>query len=108
MPKRIQRKRQKGWKMPQGAIYVGRTTSGRSSDYGNRYVIGETIEHITGKMVFVADARVAVALYREWFAWQLAQGYAHDLKPLRGHDLVCWCPLDSPCHADVLLELANK
>ena len=30
-----------------------------------------------------------------------------DLTPLRGHDLVCWCPLDQPCHADVLLELAN-
>lgn len=21
--------------------------------------------------------------------------------------LACWCPLDQPCHADVLLELAN-
>jgi len=29
-----------------------------------------------------------------------------DLEPLRGHDLVCWCPLDQLCHADVLLELA--
>ena len=29
------------------------------------------------------------------------------LAPLRGHDLVCWCPLDQPCHADVLLELAD-
>lgn len=28
-----------------------------------------------------------------------------DLEPLRGHDLACWCPLDVPCHADVLLEL---
>jgi hypothetical protein len=27
---------------------------------------------------------------------------------LRGHDLVCWCPLDQPCHADVLLDLANR
>ena len=26
---------------------------------------------------------------------------------LRGHDLACWCPLDLPCHADVLLEIAN-
>lgn len=30
-----------------------------------------------------------------------------DLAPLRGHDLTCWCPLDQPCHADALLELAN-
>ncbi len=27
---------------------------------------------------------------------------------LRGHDLCCWCPADQPCHADVLLELANR
>lgn len=26
---------------------------------------------------------------------------------LRGKNLACWCPLDQPCHADVLLELAN-
>ena len=26
---------------------------------------------------------------------------------LRGRDLACWCPLDQPCHADVLLSLAN-
>ena len=26
---------------------------------------------------------------------------------LAGYDLACWCPLDQPCHADVLLELAN-
>ena len=29
-----------------------------------------------------------------------------DLDPLRGHDLACWCPLDQPCHADILLKLA--
>jgi hypothetical protein len=27
------------------------------------------------------------------------------LAPLRGKDLACWCPLDKPCHADVLLAL---
>jgi hypothetical protein len=27
---------------------------------------------------------------------------------LRGKNLACWCPLDQPCHAEVLLELANK
>lgn len=30
-----------------------------------------------------------------------------DLTELRGKNLACWCPLDAPCHADVLLELAN-
>ena len=31
-----------------------------------------------------------------------------DLAPLRGRDLACWCPIGQPCHADVLIELANK
>lgn len=30
------------------------------------------------------------------------------LQELRGHDLACWCRLDQPCHADVLLGLANE
>lgn len=27
---------------------------------------------------------------------------------LRGKNLACWCKGESPCHADVLLELANR
>ena len=26
---------------------------------------------------------------------------------LAGLDLACWCPLDQPCHADILLDIAN-
>ena len=29
----------------------------------------------------------------------------HNLK---GRDLACWCSLDVPCHADVLLDIANR
>jgi hypothetical protein len=29
-------------------------------------------------------------------------------RELRGRDLACWCPLDEPCHADTLLEIANE
>ena len=27
---------------------------------------------------------------------------------LAGKNLACWCPLDQPCHADVLLKIANS
>ncbi len=30
-----------------------------------------------------------------------------DFTELRGKDLACWCKPDQPCHADVLLEIAN-
>lgn len=30
------------------------------------------------------------------------------MPALRGKNLACWCALDAPCHADVLLALANR
>lgn len=70
--------------MPEGAVYVGRPTK-----WGNRHVHG--------------GRDLCVRMYRE--DW-------HDVDAikaeLRGKDLCCWCPLDQPCHADVLLEIANR
>ncbi len=85
MPKRVQRKRTKGWRMPdrRHAVYVGRPTI-----WGNPF-----------------KGEGAVERYR---AELLADPTAGEiLQALRGKDLVCWCALDAPCHADVLLELAN-
>jgi hypothetical protein len=49
----------------------------------------------------------AVELYREHLARNpgLIERARHELA---GLDLACWCPLDEPCHADVLLEIANQ
>ena len=72
--------------MPEGAVYVG-----RPSRWGNPYRVG-----------FLTPAG-AVFLYRTVVARDFDRlGW---LEPLRGRDLACWCPLDQPCHADVLLEL---
>lgn len=99
-PKRIQRQRTKGWRMPEGAVYVGRPTQ-----WGNRWMVADGTSLVEARPLLVAafwDAiwramRVeGVAALRRWLA------------PLRGHDLACWCPLGQPCHADVLLELANR
>lgn len=71
---------------PPEAVYVGRPTK-----WGNPYVIGRdgTREEVIRK-------------FREYAVDALYQ----DLHELEGKDLVCWCP-PLPCHADVLLELAN-
>lgn len=45
----------------------------------------------------------AKLLYREYLAEQ-----GLDPHELRGKNLVCNCKVDEPCHADVLLELANR
>lgn len=108
MTRRIQRQRTKGWRMPEGAIYVGRPTV-----WGNQWRIepvagGWSVDGPTGHEAVYETPHGAYAAAVEHYrhaTLRWVPGYA--LAALRGHDLVCWCPLDRPCHADVLLELAN-
>jgi Domain of unknown function (DUF4326) len=95
-PKRIQRSRAKGWKMPTNAIYVGRPTV-----WGNPYVVGSQL--MNGETL---TAEKAVELYEQHLADNFNE---RDIRHcLRGKDLACWCALDQPCHADVLLRIANS
>ncbi|MGR3452504.1 DUF4326 domain-containing protein [Pseudooceanicola sp.] len=112
-PRRIQLSRQKGWRKPESAVVVARPTK-----WGNPFIVGTH-----------GDAAGCVARYRrligaDWggsFIDMLTQpAPAHaaqmatvdhvraHLDELRGRDLCCWCALDAPCHADVLLEMANR
>ena len=110
MPERIQLRRTKGYRKPEGAVVVSRPTR-----WGNPFVS--------------TDPARAVDLYRRWLttgncdvmiggdtglslaylpSWNHADTLRMRLREeLRGRDLACWCRLDRPCHADVLLELAN-
>jgi hypothetical protein len=104
MPKRIQLRRTKGWRKPEGAVVVS-----RPSRWGNPYRVEdlridypEADEYELRRM---ATSDFRGMLRGDWGADE------HDyplIDELRGHDLACWCPLDQPCHADVLLELANE
>ena len=100
MPQRIQLRRARGWRKPAGAVVVS-----RPSRWGNPYPIGATVEAPDGSTVTVRDRAHSVALFRA------TPRSPQDIEQLReelgGRDLACWCPLDEPCHADVLLELAN-
>lgn len=92
-PIRIQRKRTAGWKMPPNTVYVGRPTRwGNPNDWRHS---GRT---------------KAVEAYRtqwvEFFAKD-AEALPRLKLHLAGKNLACWCPLSMPCHADVLLDLAN-
>lgn len=127
MPIRIQRRRTTGWRMPPNAIYVGRpTVFGNPLRAGTLTSIGDDgflLPMRTHQVV--RDRAHAVLLYRA--AWQsgellgllprvelphLPVPDSWDLSDLadmlRGRDLCCWCPLDRECHADVLLEVANR
>lgn len=102
VPQRIQRKRERGWRMPPGAVYVG-----RSSRWGNPWIAGINRDDFGGPD-FALTREEAIGLYRQMWTTFPRRIIAADLAPLRGRDLACWCPLTRPCHADVLLELANE
>lgn len=119
-PKRIQRTRTKGWRMPEGVLFVGRPTF-----WGNPFAVGKVAAHrhraTTAPYDFYADhhqivsAEQAVSLYRKIICDPVEHQYLGHNTPtmhairmeLAGKNLACWCPLDQPCHADVLLALAN-
>ena len=114
-PIRIQRRRTKGWRMPDGAVYVG-----RPSGWGNPYRVVLVRRSgpfdVVGAMGFVAQttgreqaAEIAVKrfTYAVDMGWHGLPTPAEIRAKLAGRDLACWCRLDQPCHADVLLRIAN-
>jgi len=131
-PRRIQRRRTKGWRAPDGAVYVG-----RGSRWGNTYILNKTqvrmpaidgsdweqegrigktsgqrhaFVHpdgtITWHLVQDATPEQVVELYRRWIA-ERPELVAAAREELAARDLMCWCPPGQPCHADLLLQVAN-
>ena len=114
MPVRVQLSRKKGWRMPENTVSVA-----RPGKFGNPFTKENAIEsgYATEEMwrAFVVDC------FRDWLGpsqsgrdwWQGPESdrrraaILEALPSLRGKNLACWCALGSPCHADVLLELAN-
>ena len=121
--KRIQRKRVKGWRMPENTVYVGRGTK-----WGNPVkLIGDAIfidagyrRHITNRWVYWDQGSIDMVLdlYRRivrgfQFAdcdlqyWSVKFNQ-NDLNELKGKDLACWCKPGQKCHADVLIKLISE
>ncbi|MFD3929713.1 DUF4326 domain-containing protein [Streptomyces sp. NPDC058614] len=118
-PTRIQRRRTKGWRAPDRAIYVGRPTR-----FGNPFTLAPAasqrgalldmwaVEYNgrrLGRWDDIAAARTDAAdRYARWIREPEQESTRTLFRALlHGRDLMCWCPTDQPCHADALLELAN-
>jgi hypothetical protein len=96
-PKRIQLRRTAGWRKPDGAVVVTRGSGSRP--FANPYQGNGANPHHA----------YLVQLYRAYLARpEQAELVKRIRRELRGKDLCCWCALDEPCHADVLLEIANE
>ena len=113
-PKRIKRSRAKGWRMPEGAVNVTRPTI-----WGNPFIHDDPAKAVAAHRDYIMHAqtvfemgpdalRYATNAYRNSLHWSFPDHLRAQIEQLRGKDLVCWCALDAPCHADVLLELANN
>lgn len=113
--------------MPDGAVYVGRPTK-----WGNPWTVDEWMpmmdrlhRSFTGTVVTLADLKheardIAATCFYSAMVDRLGDpdylkhehpGFYPPLDQIRdelaGRDLACWCPVDQPCHADVLLKVAN-
>jgi len=87
-----------GYKVPEGAIYIGRANPRHNlpaSKWGNPFRIGRD-----------GSREEVIAKYADWLDGMIHNGRL-DLDELVGKDLACWC-VPEPCHGDILLELANK
>lgn len=126
-PQRIQLRRTKGWRKPEGAAVVARPTR-----WGNPFAVRECRSPwcradrlpVRHWHVYDPDAgacglseptkAIAAAVAVDWFHQavvddsELVESVENIVSGLRGKDLACWCPLGQPCHADVLLEVANS
>jgi hypothetical protein len=92
MTRRIQQRRTRGWRKPEGAVSVVRGTR-----WGNPFKVG----------VHAIGNAEAVAMFRDYLDAH-PELVAQARTALAGKVLMCWCKPDEPCHADVLLELANR
>ena len=102
MPRRIQRKRSAGWRMPEGAVYVGRPTK-----WGNPFMPQRDSDYCPKAQSMLLEW--AADVYRDWLQQPEQVHLVTAIRTeLRGKDLACWCPEGQSCHADVLLEIANS
>lgn len=93
MPHRVRLSRAKGWRKPENTVVVSRPTK-----WGNPYRPGDTAE----------SRAEAVGRYEDDLrSGRLRVTVGDARRELAGHDLACWCSLDGPCHAEVLLRVAN-
>jgi hypothetical protein len=91
--------------MPPDTVYVGRPTK-----WGNPFRVGpfmtrasafDSFKRLLGGYVNVSCG-LKPGIQESYHAF-----VSQHIRELRGKNLACWCSLDQPCHADVLLALAN-
>jgi len=126
MPIRVQLSRRKGWKMPPNTVKVARPSRWGNLSACTRphwcrrapcsccpqgdYCCVDVFEEYVASGIEGRPSRrgtLNVALDAE-AGYPYRSRLVGSLAELRGKNLACFCPLDQPCHADVLLRIANE
>lgn len=110
-PERVQLRRTKGWRMPPNTVKVDRSTKWgnpfQAMNINGRWACTtKRRPDDSGVVIWCQSAERASDLMWREYCSHLA-GRRRELQELRGKNLACWCRLDAPCHANILLELAN-
>jgi Domain of unknown function (DUF4326) len=88
--------------VPQGAVYVGRSTPAARTR-GSALPQSPFANPFSAKRLGSHDAAVeAYAAYLD----ERPELIGRAKRELRGKDLACWCAPE-PCHADLLVRIAN-
>ncbi|MBW3636342.1 MAG: DUF4326 domain-containing protein [Armatimonadetes bacterium] len=104
-PRRVQRKRTKGWRLPVGVNGQKAIIVTRGTKWGNPFAAAKLGSNGAAKSAFQMwlQGQIWPEFRPELRAWML-----ENLPTLRGRDLCCFCGADEYCHADVLLQKANE
>lgn len=110
MPERVQRTLEDRTEKP-NTVYVGALT-----EWGSPFKVGDKVapfgvtdlDEYNPAHGFIEITPANVLTLFEMWARERSTRFSSWLAPLRGKDLSCWCKVGEPCHADVLLKLANE
>lgn len=113
-PIRLRRSRAKGYRIPEDAVNVTRPTI-----WGNPFTHDDPAVAVAAYRGLITSTQRLFEMGpgRLQFARNAHRNTLHPAFPdyvrdhihhLRGKNLVCWCAIDGPCHADVLLDMANR
>lgn len=124
-PQRIQLSRKKGWRMPPNTVKVDRSTK-----WGNPFCLkGSFLDNLTDlsldgciKIQYMWRSYVesnkndkqeivksSLEFYESMLHCNLLKISIENVKrELKGKNLACWCKPGEPCHADILLKIANE
>lgn len=108
-PVRLQLSRRKGFRLQEHSRAVNglecEVVTRPNSTFQNRWKVGTWSNHLGREVASNAEAVECFRLLSGWATEAHMRGYVRER--LAGKNLACWCKLGDPCHADVLLELAN-